>query len=136
MFVTGVIALIDTATGRFDYVIAGHEPPLAVSPAKNLHRLEQSRNIPLGLDPEERYDRRSHEMAPGETIAAYTDGITDACNANEELFGGHRLQELLATNAAEPPEHMLQQIWTATELFSGRMAAADDKTCVLIRRHA
>lgn len=136
MFVTGVIALIDTGTGRLDYVVAGHEPPLIVRPGKDLRRLERSDNIPLGLDAGEQYDRLEHDMAPDETVAAYTDGVTDACNADEELFGEPRLQELLADNAAESPEHMLQQVWTAVELFSGRMAAADDKTCVLVRRRA
>ena len=135
MFVTGVIALIDTATGRVEYVIAGHEPPLAVRPGKRLSRLERSGNIPLGLDPGEPYDKFEHRIARDETIVAYTDGVTDACNPDEEIFGEHRLQELVAENAAESPEHMLQQIWTATDLFSGPMAAADDKTCVLIRRH-
>ena len=135
MFVTGVIALIDTATGRLEYVIAGHEPPLAVRPDKNLYRLERTGNIPLGLDTNEQYDRLTHEMAPGETIAAYTDGITDACNHEEELFGERRLQELLTDNRLESPKHMLQQIWIGIDLFSGPMAATDDKTCVLLQRH-
>lgn len=133
MFVTGVIALIDTATGRLEYVIAGHEPPLAVRPGGPLRRLARSDNIPLGLEADEQYDRFEYEMAPGETVAAYTDGITDACNADEELFGEPRLQELLADSAGEAPERMLQQLWTAIDLFSGRMAATDDKTCTLIR---
>ena len=136
MFVTGVIALIDTATGRVDYVIAGHEPPLAVRPGRRVDRLERSGNIPLGVDPGEQYDKFEHRIELDETIVAYTDGVTDACNPSEEIFGEDRLQELVVGNALEFPEHMLQQIWTATDLFSGPMAAADDKTCVLIRRHA
>ena len=136
MFVTGVIAMIDTDKGRIEFVDAGHEPPLAVAPGRDLHRLEKSGNIPLGLDPGEQYDLLTHEMAPGETIAAYTDGITDACNTEEELYGEPRLQELLQTNAGEAPEKVIQELWTAIELFSGRMAAADDKTCTVIRRHA
>ena len=136
MFVTGVIALIDTSACRIEYVVAGHEPPLIVRPGEGLLRLERSDNIPLGLDAGEEYDQLEHEMAPYETVVAYTDGVTDACNADEELFGEARLQELLADAATESPERMLQQIWTAVNLFSGRMAAADDKTCVLARRHA
>ncbi|MCY4119700.1 MAG: PP2C family protein-serine/threonine phosphatase, partial [Acidobacteria bacterium] len=134
MFVTGVIAMLDTVTGRVDYVIAGHEAPLAVRPGKPLRRLEKGGNIPLGLDPGEQYDRLEYRIAPNETIVAYTDGVTDACNPEEEIFGEERLQELVAGNALESPEHILQQIWTATNLFSGPMAAADDKTCVLVRR--
>ena len=136
MFVTGVIAMIDTEEGRIEYVDAGHEPPLAVAPGRDLRRLTKSGNIPLGLDPGEQYDLLTHEMAPGETIAAYTDGITDACNTEEELYGERRLQELLQANAGEAPEKIVQELWTAIELFSGRMAAADDKTCAVIRRHA
>ena len=136
MFVTGVIALIDTTTGRLEYVCAGHEPPLAVGPGKQLSRLRGTDNIPLGLEPAEQYNKLKREIARDETIVAYTDGVTDACNPEDELFGESRLQELLANNVLEPPQRMLQQIWTAVDLFSGPMAAADDKTCVLVRRDA
>lgn len=135
MFVTGVIALIDIHTSRLEYVIAGHEPPLIVQPGKKLRRLKGSGNIPLGLHASEQYDKLEHEMAPNENVVAYTDGVTDACNSEEEMFGEPRLQELLADNAGESPEHMLQQVWTAIDLFSGRMAAADDTTCVIVRRN-
>ena len=103
MFVTGMIAMLDTATGRMDYVIAGHEPPLAVRPGKDLCRLERSGNIPLGLDPGEPYDRFEHRIAPGETIVAYTDGVTDACNPEEQTFGEDRLQELLTGQRRRVP---------------------------------
>ena len=136
MFVTGVIALIDTGDGQVEYVCAGHEPPLAVGPDKHVYRLGRSDNIPLGLEPGEQYGKLRHEIGCGETIVAYTDGVTDACNAEEELFGEPRLQELLASNGTEAPAHMLQQVWTAIDLFSGPMAAADDKACVVVRRHA
>ena len=136
MFVTGIIALIDTSSGEVEYVCAGHEPPLAVRPDKHVYRLGRTDNIPLGLEPGEQYGKLQHEIGCDETIIAYTDGITDACNPEEELFGEPRLQELLANNGTEPPAHMLQQVWTAIDLFSGPMAAADDKTCVVVRRHA
>ncbi len=110
MFVTGVIAMIDTTTGRLEYVCAGHEPPLAVGPGKQLSRLGATDNIPLGLEPAEQYNKLKHEIACDETIVAYTDGVTDACNPEDELFGESRLQELLANNALEPPQRMLQQI--------------------------
>ncbi|MYH29418.1 MAG: SpoIIE family protein phosphatase [Acidobacteria bacterium] len=135
MFVTGVIAVIDTREGRIEYVDAGHEAPLVVAPGRKVRRLAKSDNIPLGLDPGEQYHLLAHEMAPGETIAAYTDGITDACNTEEELYGEPRLHELLQANAGEAPEKVIQELWTAIDLFSGRMAAADDKTCTVIRRH-
>ena len=135
MFVTGVIAMIDTEKGRIEYVNAGHELPMIVTPGGDLRRLKKSGNIPLGLDADERYELLTHQMTPGETIAAYTDGITDACNTEEELYGETRLQDLLQANAGEAPKKVIQELWTAIELFSGRMAAADDKTCTVIRRH-
>ena len=75
-------------------------------------------------------------MRPNETIVAYTDGVTDACNRNEEAFGERRLEELVTQTRADPPERVLTQLWTATEVFSGPAAATDDKTCMVIRRHA
>ena len=68
MSVTGVTALADTSAGLVEYVIAGHEPPLAIGPTGEVCRLERTGNIALGLDPAEQYDTLAHQMAPGETL--------------------------------------------------------------------
>ena len=136
MFVTAFIGLLDTAGGRLEYVCAGHEPPVTVRGDGEIHKLEGTGAIPFGLEPGEHYRKREHRMQPDETIVAYTDGVTDACNRDEEAFGEQRLEELVTQTRADPPERILTQLWTATELFSGPAAATDDKTCMVIRRHA
>ena len=136
MFVTAFIGRLDTAGGQLQYVCAGHEPPVAVSGDGKLRKLEGTGAIPFGLEPGEQYRKREHRMRPDETIVAYTDGVTDACNRDEEAFGERRLEELVTQTRADPPERVLTQLWTATEVFSGPAAAADDKTCMVIRRHS
>ena len=136
MFVTAFIGTLDTAGGQLEYVCAGHEPPIAVSDEGKLRKLEGTGAIPFGLEPDEQYRKREYQMRPDETIVAYTDGVTDACNRNEEAFGERRLEELVTQTHADPPERILTQLWTATEVFSGPAAATDDKTCMVIRRHA
>ena len=49
-------------------------------------------------------------MQPDETIVAYTDGITNACNGDEEAFGERRLEELVTQTRADPPERILTQL--------------------------
>ncbi len=136
MFVTAFIGRLDTISGRLEYVCAGHEPPITVRSDGALRKLEGTGAIPFGLEPGEQYRKREHRMQPGETIVAYTDGVTDACNRNEEAFGERRLEELATQTRADPPERVLTQLWTATEVFSGPTAATDDKTCMVVRRHS
>ena len=134
MFVTGFLAIVDTRTGRIEYVCAGHEPPICVKENGRCGKLERLSSIPFGLEPDERYDGRRHVMDPGETVVAYTDGIPDACNRDEEPFGERRLREIAAQPPNDDPEETLQRIWTAVDLFSAAAPATDDRTCMVIRR--
>ena len=64
MFVTGFLAIVDTRTGRIEYVCAGHEPPICVKENGRCGKLERLSSIPFGLEPDERYDGRRHVMDP------------------------------------------------------------------------
>ena len=75
------------------------------------------------------------ELEPGDTILLYTDGITEAMNADGEQFGVKRMHEVFA---ATPPEHSQQvaeAIFEAVRDFVGDTPQSDDITCLVLRRN-
>ena len=133
MFVTGIIARIDTRTGQMEYVCAGHEPAIVVGADGRIERLERTGGIPLGLEDGHAYEKRSHRLAEGETLVIYTDGVTDACNTENEAYGEERLEALLHEAQAKSTEEIVHAIWTSIDLFCARAAAFDDKTMLVVK---
>ena len=136
MFVTGWIGWYDPKRHRIEYVSAGHEPPIVLQPDGGSSKLQENGNLPLGLSDTERFAKRTHELRPGETVIAYTDGMTDAQNPQNELYGEKRLAEALRLSQQQTPEEILQDLWTSIELFSGPTPPTDDKTCMVIRHQS
>ncbi len=134
MFVTGLIAAVDTRTGVLEYVCAGHEPAIVVDAEGRLAKLPGTGGLPLGLEESERFRKRHHRIGAGETLVMYTDGVTDACNRGAEMFGEERLQELVRSSRLEGAEAIVRTIWTGIDLFSGPAAVVDDKTCLVLQR--
>ena len=135
MFVTAVIGVLNPTNGQFDYVCAGHEPPITLSADGKTDKLSASGGIPLGLPKsKDKYNKRIHKLAPGETIVAYTDGIPDACNEEDEEYGEKRLRRLLTENGSLKPDRLIHRIWDALRDFTGLADATDDKTCLVIQR--
>ena len=133
MFVTGWIGRFSPDGDQLEYTCAGHEPPILLAGGMT-KKLELNGHLPLGLDDKERYSRQKQALEAGDTIIAYTDGVTDAQNPDHTPFGEERLQEVTTRAAGGSPERIIQDIWTSIDLFSGPTAATDDKTCMVIRR--
>ena len=133
MFVTGFLASFNTVTGHFDYVCAGHEPPIARR-GPTLEKLPPTGNLPLALEPEHAYNTAAGELEPGDAIVMYTDGVTDAANKTGDDFGEQRLRKIVATTTPPDPPAIVDRIWFAIDEFSGDADAVDDMTCLAIRR--
>ena len=73
-------------------------------------------------------------LQPGETLFLYTDGLTDAVNGSGELFGKDRLEAALAGTAGRTPSEVVHHAWREIGSFSAGMPAADDMTCLVLRR--
>ena len=136
MFVTGMIATLDPRTGHIEYVLAGHEAPYITKPGKPIRKLKETDGIPLGLDPEASFNQTEYTLAPSETLIAYTDGVTDACNPDGEMFGEERLADLVAERPGNAPDRVIQTIWNQIGLFCGGIDSTDDKTCLVMQRRA
>ena len=134
MFVTVFYAMLDPRTHRLDYVIAGHNPPLIYRAAQNQVTTLQGRGIALGVLPDVSFQEHEIQLEPGDMILMYTDGATDAINANEEEFGLERLVNILASKANASPDAMVGEIIRGLADFAGEGAHFDDVTLVGIKR--
>lgn len=132
MFATVFFGVLDPSDGLLLYINGGHEPPIVVNSAGVKEQLETTGPL-VGVFPGERFEIRSVSMEPGDTLVAFTDGVTEALNARGEFFGGERLNALMA-----------QPVSTAAELLDGIRASvqahidgadpSDDIALLAVRR--
>lgn len=142
MYITMTYAVIDVAAGEVVYARAGHELPLFSrwDPAtgSQLSEYAKSEGMPVGMVDPEMFDaviadgRRA--FAPGEVLVLYTDGLTEAPNADDREFGGARLADALRAGQAGGARQINDGILAAVEKFAGERGLRDDYTLVTIKR--
>ena len=109
MFVTAFVGMLDIETGRLAYVSAGHNPPLIFRAAEGkFSYLDVKRNLILGFRSGAQYQGQETILAPGDRIFLYTDGVTEAMNEEEELYGEERLLSCL--NGTVPQNHGVKEL--------------------------
>ena len=134
MFVTVFYAVLDPQTNRLTYANAGHNPPLIYRAAHRQVTMLKGRGMALGVLPDVSYEEHEIQLEPGDMILLYTDGATDAINAQEEEFSADRLAELVALNARTSPDEMVASIIRSLADFAGEGVRFDDVTLVGIKR--
>jgi serine phosphatase RsbU (regulator of sigma subunit) len=133
-FITGIIGSLDPATGRIEYVNAGHLPVCIVNDGQL--REHPSTGIPFGILEDFPYQTESLELAPGELLALFSDGIPEAQHG-PDFFDDERVNETLCAASKEPTlEGVRSRIIDAVEAFVGDSPRADDITLIMIRRGA
>ena len=129
-FITFFYGVVDTVKKRLTYTNAGHNAPLLVRRDGSVFCLSNG-GVILGILPEYPYSQGSIELQPGDQLLLYTDGISEATNADGEEFGEVRLQQLLRTNAARPALSVLQAIKQAVSDFHPAQER-DDRTMIVM----
>jgi sigma-B regulation protein RsbU (phosphoserine phosphatase) len=132
-FITFIGALYDPETGSLLYTNAGHNPGILVR-ASGETELLTSHGIPLGLFPGRTYSSGSLTMRPGDLLVLYTDGWTEAANADDEEFGVDRLMAAARSALGQPVHEVELRLDAAVSEFVGAQPFADDRTLVLLRR--
>ncbi len=112
------------ASGEVEYVNCGHVPPVVIR-GDGVSRLEQS-NLPVGLIAEARFEAATLKLEPGDRIVLVTDGVTEAANAQDELFGDERLERAAACQLP------YDAIFAALHEFCADTPLSDDCTVVEI----
>jgi serine phosphatase RsbU (regulator of sigma subunit) len=130
-FATGIIGTLDTGTGRLEWTCAGHPPPLLLR--GRVHELDTTPTIPFGLGAGTP-GIHSLDLKPDDVVLFYTDGVTEAHDANSELFGLDRLTALLAREAAgeRQAEELLRRM--VREILAHQHGdLRDDATMLMLR---
>ena len=134
MFVTLLYAVYDPETGRLTYANGGHNPPLIVHQDNTSTLLPPTEGLALGLLPDYEYQQKTVTVEPGETLVLYTDGVTEAMNADEEEFGVERLQDIFTESYPREAHAITQLIFDAVDEFAGDTPQSDDVTCLTLCR--
>lgn len=135
-FVTVFYAVLDPHSGKLVYSNAGHNRPLWLQAATGeLHELS-ARGIVLGIFEEIELEEQELEVAPGDVLLFYTDGVTEAINAHDQPFGEDRLRAVLVEHAASTAEQVMQAVVGAVKEFVGDTPQSDDLTLFVLKRSA
>jgi serine phosphatase RsbU (regulator of sigma subunit) len=136
MFVTVFYAILDPETNRLTYVNAGHNPPLFYRAASKELTTLKGHGLSLGVLEDISLEEHAIEMAPGDLVLMYTDGVTDAINSREQEFGAARLADVVMANAHQTVECIVDEITHAVTEFAGEGVRFDDVTMVALKREA
>jgi serine phosphatase RsbU (regulator of sigma subunit) len=133
-FVTAFAGVLDVQGGRLEYCSAGHEPPLVFAPDGEVGRLEAGGGPPLCVLDGFSYVAAEHRMSPGGVVCLVSDGVTEAMNAEGQLYGAGRLRGAIErVRQAENPAVLVNAIRADVALFVGGAEAADDLTLMVLR---
>ena len=129
-FATIILGKYSPAKGKMQFTLGGHFPPVWIG-RDGLCQIPEMKGISLGISPEATYRKEEITLSPGESILFMTDGITEAENAMDELFGNHRILDCIGKNEGPP---WGEGILKAVQDWRGRKAANDDTTLMEIWR--
>lgn len=132
MFVTAVYGVLDLDKGKFTYVNAGHNPPLWVSHTNSTVRKLTRTGIALGVMGQPNMTEETIHLDSGDFILLYTDGLSEAFSAEDEMFGEARLID--AVQAAHPKlaEDLLAGVEERLDEFLGTAPLSDDLTMLAV----
>jgi serine phosphatase RsbU (regulator of sigma subunit)/CRP-like cAMP-binding protein len=136
MFVTLFFAILETRTRRVTYVNAGHNPPIVLRAAS--HRLERlgQHGLALGVDPDLQWKSHELELEDKDLVVLYTDGVTEAFNARDQIFGERRLARIVTASSDENSSGVVRAIDHGVRKFIGPLPLADDITVVVLKASA
>lgn len=133
LFVTVFYGILDMRDGTFTYANAGHNPPLLLRTDGTVEVLPRTGCAALAIMEDLPQTDLAITLAPGEQLFLFTDGINEAQNAADELFGDPRLIASLEAAAGRPPVEVIEGILGAVQDFVGDAPQFDDITCLAVR---
>jgi sigma-B regulation protein RsbU (phosphoserine phosphatase) len=132
MFVTLLYAILDPARCKLTYVNAGHNPPILSRRDRML--LLRAKGMALGVIEDIELERQEVELAEGDVVVFYTDGVTEAINEAEEEFGQARLAQVVVENRDLAAQELIDGINEEVTAFIGGEPQFDDFTLVVLKR--
>jgi serine phosphatase RsbU (regulator of sigma subunit)/CHASE2 domain-containing sensor protein len=135
MFVTAFAGILDLASGRLAYCNAGHDDPWLLSGTQAPRRLSGGDGPPLCVMDDFEYAGATVQLAADELVCMVTDGVTEAQDVRQSLYGGARLAELVAreASAGASAQGLLEAVQGDVAAFVGAAEPADDLTILALR---
>ncbi|MBR5361320.1 MAG: SpoIIE family protein phosphatase, partial [Lachnospiraceae bacterium] len=136
LFVTAWIGIIDLKTRVMKFCDAGHEYPFILHADGSLDMIKPERKKPpLAAMEGMKYIPDEITLSDGDCVFIYTDGVAEATNASDELYGTDRLEETLRQHCQEDPETLLKSIRKDVDRFVADAPQFDDLTMLALRLH-
>ncbi len=133
LFVTVWLAIIELSTGKGIAANAGHEHPV-IRRGNGLYELVQYRHSPaVAVMNETRFREHTFEINPGDNLFVYTDGVPEATNLDNELFGTGRMLDALNRDPGASPRELLRTVKQEMDEFVGDAPQFDDITMLSFR---
>lgn len=134
-FITASLALVDTEKGTISYCRAGHSP-LLICNNEEVRNL-QPKGIGLGLERGDIFDKSLEEInitiKPNDVFVFYSDGLTEAMNPDEELYGQEKLEESVKLYSGDTCNAILKNIYRDADKFRQNEPHNDDVTIVVVK---
>ena len=134
MFVTVFYGIYDLKTGEVSYTNAGHNPPYVVKADGSINKLPVSEDIVAGIVKDYHFSEETFRLERGDTLLLYTDGVTEAINAEEKEYGEERLEALLRNNSQTDCQQLIDNVKADVKAFAGEAEQSDDITLLAIKR--
>lgn len=128
MFVTVWLGILEISSGKLTAANAGHEYPVIYMPDGNFELFKDKHGFVIGGMDGMKYKEYEVQLTPGAKLFVYTDGVPEATNEENELFGTERMTKALNENADASPELVLQNVRTAVDGFVKNAEQFDDLT--------
>jgi sigma-B regulation protein RsbU (phosphoserine phosphatase) len=136
MFVTGLCACYEPASGLLRWSGAGHLAPLLLACDGTVTRLQQAQGIALGLDGQTHFPLHTLTLEPGDQVLWFTDGVTESINPDQTEFGLDRLIDVLQARPLAQGPALIERIMRALSDFVQGAEPFDDFTCLVLHRKA
>ena len=128
MFVTLFCGILDLETGTFTFANAGHNPPVLINENGEHKFIEVKKGLVAGIMDNSRYPAETLQIAPGQTLLLYTDGVTEAMNTADNYYSEKRLLAAIAGASADDPRTLIDAIHASIFEFARNAPQADDIT--------
>ena len=131
LFVTAWMGILNLHTGQVEYVNAGHNPPVLTGQDGEFHYLKQKSGLVLAGMEEFIYQKATFQLKQGDRLFLYTDGVTEAMNQKDELYGEGRLLTWLNSHRDLSISETLHGLRQDIEKFSDGVEQSDDITMLI-----
>jgi sigma-B regulation protein RsbU (phosphoserine phosphatase) len=129
-YFTLVYGILNSDTGEFRYVAAGHPGPVHLKRGKQACCLDRPA-MPIGIG-DGQYEERQLRLQVGDSLFLYSDGVCEAMNGEREAFGKDRMKRTLESGCAAGPRHCVEALWRELEQWTMNCPIKDDVTMLAL----